>query len=421
MTGYGGPDPPAIVPEPARERILADHPDLVTARHPMTERWWEDFDRYTRVLVEHVDEVAEVCRLTMELEPELSLLCVDFMSSDHAGHLGYDRLDPAAPRPRPGAGGRRAGPCLPGSRPRLRGADRPRPRAVGRGADGRRPLRPRHEAHLLDVPCEPLARGERPSALPPPLAAAASPGAPGLRGEGRSAADANDRAIRARARPRPPASAAGRRPRVRRHRLRLDASLRVRHRRADLPRRGERRRPRPALRGPARGRAGGRAPSGDREARLRGEEEGGALPRPVPGQGARARPPAARRAHPRRRVAQAVAGGLRPPRAARPGDLLRVLGPPRAHGHPRRRRARDRLQRGAGGRRDHAARPHALPPPRNRARRRRRGADRGDPGRRRRGPSRHRGHRFAPTAGSPPTRRTRRRSSSAVCGDLGYE
>ena len=105
VTGYGGPDPPAIVPGPARERILADHPDLVTARHPMTERWWEDFDRYTRVLVEHVDEVADVCRLTLELEPELSLLCVDFMSSDHAGHLGYDRLDPEHPAHDPARAG----------------------------------------------------------------------------------------------------------------------------------------------------------------------------------------------------------------------------------------------------------------------------------------------------------------------------
>ena len=48
VTGYGGPEQPAIVPAHARERILADHPDLVTAHHPMTERWWEDFDGYTR-------------------------------------------------------------------------------------------------------------------------------------------------------------------------------------------------------------------------------------------------------------------------------------------------------------------------------------------------------------------------------------
>ena len=63
----------------------------------MAERWWEDFERLRRRLIDHVDEVADVCRLAMELEPDLSLLCVDFMSSDHAGHLGYDRLDPEHP------------------------------------------------------------------------------------------------------------------------------------------------------------------------------------------------------------------------------------------------------------------------------------------------------------------------------------
>jgi predicted AlkP superfamily phosphohydrolase/phosphomutase len=97
VTGYGGPERPAIVPERARERILEAHPDLVTAHHPMAERWWEDFDRYTARLVEHVEQIADVARLTFELEPDLGVLCVDFMSSDHAGHLGYHRLDPAHP------------------------------------------------------------------------------------------------------------------------------------------------------------------------------------------------------------------------------------------------------------------------------------------------------------------------------------
>lgn len=97
VTGYGGPDRPQILPDTARERILAVHPDLVTAHHPMAERWWEDFDRYARRLIEHVEETADVCRIVMELEPDLRLLCVDFMSSDHAGHLGYHRLDPQHP------------------------------------------------------------------------------------------------------------------------------------------------------------------------------------------------------------------------------------------------------------------------------------------------------------------------------------
>ncbi len=105
VTGYGGPEPPEVVPASARERIFAAQPDLVTARHPMAERWWEDFERYTGRLIEHVGQVADVCRLVLELEPDLSLLCVDFMSSDHAGHLGYDRLDPGHPAHDPAKAG----------------------------------------------------------------------------------------------------------------------------------------------------------------------------------------------------------------------------------------------------------------------------------------------------------------------------
>jgi predicted AlkP superfamily phosphohydrolase/phosphomutase len=97
VTGYGGPERPQIVPDSARERILAAYPDLVTAHHPMAKRWWEDFPAYTNLLLEHVDQIAGVCRLAFELEPDLSLLCVDFMSSDHVGHLGYSRIDPNHP------------------------------------------------------------------------------------------------------------------------------------------------------------------------------------------------------------------------------------------------------------------------------------------------------------------------------------
>jgi predicted AlkP superfamily phosphohydrolase/phosphomutase len=77
----------------------------VTAHHPQAERWWEDFEGYTRRLVEHVDETAGVCRLAMELEPDLRVLCVDFMSSDHAGHLGYHRLDSDHPAHDPNQAG----------------------------------------------------------------------------------------------------------------------------------------------------------------------------------------------------------------------------------------------------------------------------------------------------------------------------
>lgn len=105
VTGYGGPERPQIVPERARERIAAAYPGLVTAHHPQAERWWEDFDGYARRLVEHVDETAGVCRLAMELEPDLGVLCVDFMSSDHAGHLGYHRLDADHPAHDPAQAG----------------------------------------------------------------------------------------------------------------------------------------------------------------------------------------------------------------------------------------------------------------------------------------------------------------------------
>jgi predicted AlkP superfamily phosphohydrolase/phosphomutase len=105
VTGYGGPERPQILPASAAERILSAHPDLVTAHHPMAERWWEDFEGYARRLVEHVAQTADVCRLALELEPELRLLCVDFMSADHAGHLGYYRLDPNHPAHDPAQAG----------------------------------------------------------------------------------------------------------------------------------------------------------------------------------------------------------------------------------------------------------------------------------------------------------------------------
>jgi len=97
VSGYGGPPEPQIVPASAAAAIRARHPGLVTAHHPMRERWWEDFDRYARLLVEHVGQIESVCEQCFELEPDLGVLVVDFMSTDFAGHLGYARLDPKHP------------------------------------------------------------------------------------------------------------------------------------------------------------------------------------------------------------------------------------------------------------------------------------------------------------------------------------
>jgi predicted AlkP superfamily phosphohydrolase/phosphomutase len=95
VTGWGGPQRPEILPATARERIFAAHPDLVTAQSPTG--WWKELDVFTRNLIDHVDEIADVCLLAMELEPDLGLLCVDFMSSDIAGHLTWHRLDATHP------------------------------------------------------------------------------------------------------------------------------------------------------------------------------------------------------------------------------------------------------------------------------------------------------------------------------------
>jgi predicted AlkP superfamily phosphohydrolase/phosphomutase len=95
VSGFGGPMKPVIVPDRARRRIQQDHPELRT--HVQPARWWEDFPGFTRTLIDHVDEVRDVCALALELEPELSLLCVDFMSSDVAGHLMWHRLDVTHP------------------------------------------------------------------------------------------------------------------------------------------------------------------------------------------------------------------------------------------------------------------------------------------------------------------------------------
>jgi predicted AlkP superfamily phosphohydrolase/phosphomutase len=97
VTGYGGPPRPAVLPAEAERRIFERYPGLVTAHHPMAERWWEDFDGFAAKLLDHVEQTAGVCRLCLELEPDLQLLAVNFMSSDFAGHLGWNRLDPDHP------------------------------------------------------------------------------------------------------------------------------------------------------------------------------------------------------------------------------------------------------------------------------------------------------------------------------------
>ncbi|MGH3140276.1 MAG: alkaline phosphatase family protein, partial [Gaiellales bacterium] len=105
VSGYGGPERPEILPETAARVIEERVPGLVTAHHPMKERWWEDFGRYAATLIAHVDQIGEACRTCFELEPDLGVLAVDFMSTDFAGHLGYARLDPAHPAHDPAASG----------------------------------------------------------------------------------------------------------------------------------------------------------------------------------------------------------------------------------------------------------------------------------------------------------------------------
>ena len=188
VTGYGGPERPQILPASAEERIFAAYPDLVTAHHPMAERWWEDFPAYTGRLLEHADQMAGVCKLAFELEPDLRPLCVDFMSTDHVGHLGYARFDPDHPAHAVYRLGRRAPAGLRARRRAVRRADRRRRGAIRRGADRPPLLRSRDEADLLDVPHRPLARGARPSPLPQAVAAAvaARRGSTGSRASTRS-------------------------------------------------------------------------------------------------------------------------------------------------------------------------------------------------------------------------------------------
>ena len=70
----------------------------------MAERWWEDFPAYTERLIEHAEQMAGVCKLCFELEPDLGLLAVDFMSTDHVGHLGFAASTRSIPRTDPASG-----------------------------------------------------------------------------------------------------------------------------------------------------------------------------------------------------------------------------------------------------------------------------------------------------------------------------
>ena len=94
--GSGGPRRPEIVPLGARNAILTAHPDCARRAIPLT-----CTTAAAATLRAHVEEIADVCFLALELEPDLGLLCVDFMSSDIAGHLMWHRLDPTHPAHRP--------------------------------------------------------------------------------------------------------------------------------------------------------------------------------------------------------------------------------------------------------------------------------------------------------------------------------
>jgi hypothetical protein len=78
VTGFGGPQWPRIVPDRADAVIRRAYPGLTTAPRPVG--WWEDFAGFERLLVDHLEQIDDVCLLALELEPDLGLLCVDFIS-----------------------------------------------------------------------------------------------------------------------------------------------------------------------------------------------------------------------------------------------------------------------------------------------------------------------------------------------------
>ena len=96
VSGYGGPEQPAVTPPEAAERIARTFPNLVSVRHPMRERYWEDFDGFRRRLIADVDEVERLSIDVIEADRP-DLFAVDFMSSDTIGHLAYHLRDPDHP------------------------------------------------------------------------------------------------------------------------------------------------------------------------------------------------------------------------------------------------------------------------------------------------------------------------------------
>jgi len=286
VTGYGGPERPQIVPTSAAERIFAEYPDLVTAHHPMAERWWEDFPAYTERLLEHATQMAGVCKLCFELEPELGLLAVDFMSTDHVGHLGFARFDPEHPaHATTGAGDELlrvyervdelCGELIDAAAERY-GEE---PTVLLFSDHGMKPI---YWMFHLDRWLE--ERGYlrfRKRSLQP-----------WRRGRLDYLARVDQKLVRTGARPGPVPPAARRRASLRGHRFRRDPRVRLRVQRPALPRRADRRATRSRLHRRARRRARGGTPSRDGRAGVRRRPQGRSLLRPVPRQGARAAAPA---------------------------------------------------------------------------------------------------------------------------------
>ena len=314
VTGYGGPEQPQILPDAARDRILATHPGLVTAHHPMAERWWEDFERYAGRLVEHVERDRRRLpdRHGARARPPTPLRRLHELRPRRPPRLLTAR--PGAPRPRPRR--RPETSCFAG----LRGGRRAcgelieeaawrydeEPTAIVLSDHGMKPIYWTFHANRWLEEAGHL-RYRRRSLQPPQ----------GRGPERRSRRSTSGSRARTRwygraARPRARAAPARRRPRLRRHRLRLDPRLLLRDRRPDLPRRGERGARGPALRGPTRRGARGRSAHPETgEPAFDVLPQGGALPWPVPRQGAGARPPSPRRAHPRRLVRRAWPAAVR--------------------------------------------------------------------------------------------------------------
>lgn len=96
VSGYGGPEQPAVTPPEAAERIARTFPGLVSVRHPMRERYWEDFDGFRRRLIADVDELERLSIDVLDADRP-DLFAVDFMSSDTIGHLAYHLRDPDHP------------------------------------------------------------------------------------------------------------------------------------------------------------------------------------------------------------------------------------------------------------------------------------------------------------------------------------